>query len=221
MLKVSQEFAKATAAAGGFMAVHLLKMLIEKGCSLRSAISGVYRDTAMARRPGLPGYLQEGFILPYNRSDAARFHVLAAITAATFAAWLTWGYQLLSITAILAGCSAYYFFPFTESRPRLGANEYGLFIDGFGLVAWRAIGEVNLVTYSVRTLEMEELHVKLIQPVNGALLADWRRLPIWRLLMRLPWNMGCDNTVRINLQPFAPPAKEIHRRVFRMWRYYR
>lgn len=176
----------------------------------------------MARRPGLPDYLQEGFILPYNPADAARFHVLAFIAAATFAAWLTWGYQLLSITAILAGCSAYYFFPFTErSRVRLGANQYGLFIDGFGLIGWRAISDINLVTYSVRTLEVEELHIKLKQPVNSALLADWRRLPIWRLLMRLPWSMGYDNIVRINLQPFSPPAEEISHTIQRMWRFYR
>jgi hypothetical protein len=175
----------------------------------------------MARRAGLPDYLQEGFILSYGKSEAARFQVLAAITAATFAAWLTWGYQLLSVTAILAGCSAYYFFPFMETRPRLGANQYGLFIDGFGLIAWRAIGDINLVTYSVRTLEMEELHIKLQQPVNNALLVDWRRLAIWRLLMRLPWTMGYDNIVRINLQPFAPPADEIARTMQRMWRYYR
>jgi hypothetical protein len=175
----------------------------------------------MARRPGLPGYLQEGFILSYARPEAARFHVLAAITAATFAAWLTWGYQLLSITAILAGCSAYYFFPFTENRPRLGANQYGLFIDGFGLIEWRAIGDIGLVTYSVRTLEMEELHIKLKKPLTSALLVDWRGLPAWRLLMRLPWKMGYDNIVRINLQPFAPPAEEINRTIQRMWRYYR
>jgi hypothetical protein len=175
----------------------------------------------MARRPGLPGYLQEGFILPYGRAEAARFHVLAAITAATFAAWLTWHYQILSITAVLAGCSAYYFFPFTEGRPRIGANQYGLFVDGLGLIAWRAIGDISLVTYSVRTLEMDELHIRLQLPMNAALLVDWRRLPVWRLLMRLPWKMGYDEIVRINLQPFTPPADEITRTMQRMWRFYR
>ena len=104
---------------------------------------------------------------------------------------------------------------------RLGANQYGLFIDGFGLLGWRAISDITLVTYSVRTLEMEELHIKLKQPVSSALLADWRRLPIWRLLMRLPWTMGYDNIVRINLQPFALPADEICRTIQRMWRFYR
>jgi hypothetical protein len=68
---------------------------------------------------------------------------------------------------------------------------------------------------------MEELHIKLKQPVNRALLVDWRRLPIWRLLMRLPWTMGYDNIVRINLQPFAAPPDEIIRTMQRMWRYYR
>ena len=68
---------------------------------------------------------------------------------------------------------------------------------------------------------MEELHIKLKQPVQSALLADWRRLRIWRLLMRLPWTMGYDNIVRINLQPFAPPADQIHRTIFRMWKFYR
>jgi hypothetical protein len=77
------------------------------------------------------------------------------------------------------------------------------------------------VTYSVRTLEMEELHIKLNQSVSRALLADWRRLPAWRLLMRLPWTMGYDNIVRINLQPFKPPADEVHRTIQRMWKYYR
>ncbi len=174
----------------------------------------------MARRPGLPGYLKEGFILPYAPKEAARFQVLAAITVGAFVAWLTWRNQLLSITAILAGCSAYYFFPFIENRIRLGANQYGLFIDGFGLIAWRAIKDIRLVIYSVRTLEMEELHIELNQPVSNALLADWRRLPVWRLLMRLPWTMGYDNIVRINLQPFAPPAEEINRTIQRMWKYY-
>ena len=94
---------------------------------------------------------------------------------------------------------------------RLGANQYGLFIDGFGLISWRAFSDVGLVTYSVRTLEMEELQIQLKQPLASALLVDWRRLPIWRLLMRLPWTMGYDNIVRVNLQPFAPPADEVTR----------
>ncbi len=65
----------------------------------------------MAPRPALPSYLQEGFVLAYAQSEAPRFHVLAGITAASLAAWTTWPYQLLLITAVASGCAAYYFFP--------------------------------------------------------------------------------------------------------------
>jgi hypothetical protein len=171
-------------------------------------------------RPDSPCYLQEGLVLPYGKCEAARFHVLAAIAATSFVAWINWPYQLLSITAILAGCSAYYFFPLTGQRPRLCANQYGLFVDGFGLIAWNAIGEIALVTWPAtpRTPEIEELHIQLGQPENRALLVDWRRLPAWRLLMRLPWTRSSGNTLHINLQPFSPPAAEIHRTLQRLWR---
>jgi hypothetical protein len=184
-------------------------------------VAALLREVPIATRAPLPQYLQEGFILAYSKTEAPRFHVLAGITASCLAAWTTWQYQLLLIVGVGAGCAAYYFYPFTESRVRLGANQYGLFIDGFGLIAWRAIGDIRLATYSVRTLEMEELQIQLSMPLNRALIADWRRLPIWRLLMRLPWTMSPDNTVRINLQPFAPPAEEVHRIMHRLWQYYR
>jgi hypothetical protein len=183
---------------------------------LRARVEGI----ASTARPGLPRYLQEGLVLPYGKSEAARFHVLAAIAAVCFAAWINWPYQLLSITAILAGCSAYYFFPLTEQRPRLCANRHGLFVDGFGLIAWNAIGEIALVTWPAtpRSPDIEELHIQLGQPESRVLLVDWRRLPVWRLLMRLPWTRSSGNSLHINLQPFSPPAAEIHRTLQRLWR---
>ncbi len=173
------------------------------------------------RRPALPPYLQEGLVLSYAKREAARFHALAAITAVTFAASLTWPYEIFSVVALLSGCSAYYFFPLTEARVRLGASQYALFIDGFGLIDWRGIGDVSLATYSIRTLEVHELQIKLQHPLTSVLLTDWRRLPLWRLLMRLPWTMGYDNIVRVNLQPFGPPPLEVQTVISRMWRYYR
>lgn len=175
----------------------------------------------MAPRPELPAYLKEGFVLSYGREEAGRFHALAAITAVAGAAYVAYGAEFLLAIAVLAGCAAYYFFPFTERRVRLGANQYGLFIDGLGLLDWRAIAEVNLINYSIRTIDIQELQIKLRVPMNSALLVDWRRLPIWRLLMRLPWSMGYDEIIRVKLQPFSTPGDQIHAAVKRLWRYYR
>lgn len=175
----------------------------------------------MPPRQELPVYLQEGFILAYGSEEAGRFHALAAITAVATAAYAVYGYDLVLAVALLSGCGAYYYFPFTEKRPRLGANQYGLFIDGLGLIAWRSIAEMDIVTSTIRTIDIEELQIKLREPLGNALLVDWRRLPIWRLLMRLPWTMGHDTIIRVKLQPFAPPGQEILDTMQRMWRYYR
>lgn len=175
----------------------------------------------MPPRHALPSYLQEGIILPYGGEEAGRFHALAAIAAVSTAVYVVYGYVFALAIALLTACGAYYFFPFTEKRPRLGANQYGLFIDGLGLIAWRSILDLSLVTYSIRTLEISELQIKLRQPLGSALLVDWRQLPLWRLMMRLPWTMGHDNIIRVKLQPFSPPPEEIHRSIERMWRYYR
>ena len=175
----------------------------------------------MARRPGLPDYLQEGFILPYNKKEAARFHTLAAITAATFAAWLTWGYQLLSITAILAGCSAYYLLPLHREEAKARRKPVWTVHRRFRahrLARDRRHQSRHLLDPNARDGRASH---QAETAGHSALLVDWRRLPIWRLLMRLPWTMGYDNIVRIDLQPFAPPPDEIIRTMQRMWRYYR
>jgi hypothetical protein len=65
------------------------------------------------------------------------------------------------------------------------------------------------------------LQIRLKTSLDHALLADWRDLPIWRLLMKLPWTMSYDNVVRIELAPFASPPEDIHTQFYRLWRYYR
>jgi hypothetical protein len=174
----------------------------------------------MSLRRELPA--QEGFALCYNREEGARFHGLAAIAAMTSAAYVNDGYQLLLAAALFSGCAAYYYFPFTEQRrARLGGNQYGLFIDGLGLIDWKAIDSVKLGATAMRSGAPEELLIKLNAPLGSTLLVDWRRLAIWRLLMRLPWSMGRDNIVRVTLQPFAPEPQEIYADILRLWRYYR
>ena len=36
--------------------------------------------------------------------------------------------------------------------------------------------------------------------LSNALVADWRKQPFWRSLMRLPWSMGASNVVRVALE---------------------
>ena len=151
-----------------------------------------------------------------------RFQVLAAITVGAFVGM-----------ADLAESAPFHnrysrrmlclLFPSRSSRTgyRLGANQYGLFIDGFGLIAWRAIKDIRLVIYSVRTLEMEELHIRA-QPAREQCPSGRLAPPARMAAFDAPaLAMGYDNIVRINLQPFAPPAEEINRTIQRMWKYYR
>lgn len=170
----------------------------------------------------VPEYIERGYHLPYGK-DAGdfRFNVMVIITALAFGMFAATGYDALLPVGALTGCVAYYFYPLKERKPRIGAGQYGIFIDGFGLIAWRAIGEITLVTHASRFSETDELQIRLKTPLDNALLADWRKMPIWRLLMKLPWSMTYDNVVRIPLSPFASPPEDIHWQFQRLWKYYR
>ena len=108
-----------------------------------------------------------------------------------------------------------------KSRPTLGANEYGVFIQGFGLIRWRAIDRIDLVAIADRFDINYELQIALNMTVTSALVVDWRKQPFYRSLMRIPWSMTPSNVVRINIDPFDHPPDEIHRTLIRMWRHYR
>jgi hypothetical protein len=164
-----------------------------------------------------------GFTVRYDSAKGStRVYVLFAIGIALAGAGFAQGSELLVGLGIAGLAAAYYFYPLVEARrTRLGANEYGIFIEGFGLIAWRSIRKVDLISTFVRTIEMHELRIQLNQPVSQALLADWRRLPFYRLLMRLPWVITANNTIRIALEPFAQPPHTIHRTLEAMWRHYR
>ncbi len=118
--------------------------------------------------------------------------------------------------------AAFYFFPLMETgRPRLGASEYGIFIEGFGVIGWRAVADVRLSTRAVRTILIEELEISLSRPIGEAVIADWRGMPYHRLLMRLPWRMPTDDTVVVDLEPFQGRPDRIVSEIQRRWRYYR
>lgn len=164
-----------------------------------------------------------GYSVAYEREEGSfPVYVLALLSAVLLsAAWATDGIVWLVLGLAAAG-AAYYNFPLIETgRPVLGANEYGIFVQGFGLIRWRSIGHIDLATIAVRASTVHELQIGLKERLSNSLVADWRKLPFWRSLMRLPWAMDHSNVVRINLEPFDHPPEEVHRTLLRMWRYYR
>lgn len=164
-----------------------------------------------------------GYTVAYSR-DEAPFPVYAAagIAAILLTAAVYRGDLIFMALGLVAAGFAYYNLPLAEvGRPRIGANQYGVFVDGFGIIHWRAIDAIERVEIAVRAATLNELQIKLKQPLGRALVADWRKLPLYRRFMRLPWSMTHDNTIRIALDAFEKDPGEIERTLQRMWRHYR
>jgi len=164
-----------------------------------------------------------GYTVAYGRDEAPfPVYVAAALSAVLIAAGLVKGNPVYFGLGAVAAAFAYYNWPLAEvGRPRLGANQYGIFIEGFGIIAWRAVDKIDLVQIAVRAMTLDELQITLKVPLSKALIADWRKMPLHRQLMRLPWTMTYHNMVRITLDPFDKEPDEIHRTFLRMWRHYR
>jgi hypothetical protein len=164
-----------------------------------------------------------GYSVAYKRDDTHfPVYVTAAMAAMFFAAaWIT-GAALWLALAVAAAGFCYYNLPLLEAgRPTIGANQYGIFIQAFGLIRWRAVERIDLVGFAERAAIVHELQIALNAPLSSALVADWRKQPIYRSMMRLPWRMNHRGVVRVNVEPFDQPPDAIHRTFLRMWRYYR
>lgn len=163
-----------------------------------------------------------GFAIGYGKDKGSfRVYVCLIVCIICFLAWFFRGSEIALALAVFFGGTGYYFYPLTETgKARLGAGEHGIFIEGFGVIPWRSIEGIELSTYAVRTIEINELTLKLAKSLPNALIADWRSLPYHRLLMKLPWTMTRDNTVRINLEPFASRPDEIVTALQRCRRYF-
>jgi len=164
-----------------------------------------------------------GYSVAYRRDDTNFPVYMTAALAAVFvtAAWITGEAYWLAF-ALAAAAFAYYNMPLLETgRPTIGANQYGIFIQAFGLIRWRAIEYIGLAEIAERAMTVHELQITLNAPLGSALVADWRKQPNYRRLMRLPWRMDHNGVVRVNVEPFDQPADEIHRTFLRMFRYYR
>lgn len=164
-----------------------------------------------------------GYTVAYDRDDIHfPVYVMTFVAVGLFAAGAVKGIPLLAAVGVLPAAVAYYNLPLIETgRPRLGSGQYGLFIEGLGLVSWRAVDSIETVETIVRGVTAHELHIALRTPVPEALLADWRVRPLARRFMRLPWTFGSKTLIRIPLDILDRPAAEIQANFVRMWRYNR
>ena len=164
-----------------------------------------------------------GYSVAYGRDDSYFPVYITAALALIFltAAWIMDAVYWL-VPAAAAAAFTYYNIPLLETgRPTIGANQYGIFLQAFGLIRWRATERIDLVQIAERAMTVHELQIVLGAPLGSALVVDWRKQPSWRRFMRLPWRMSHNNMVRVNLEPFDQPPDQIHRTFLRMWRYYR
>jgi hypothetical protein len=164
-----------------------------------------------------------GYSVAYGRDDSYFPVYITAALALIFATatWLTATPYWL-VPAFAAAAFTYYNIPLLEtSRPTIGANQYGVFIQAFGLIRWRAIERIDLVEIAERAMTVHELQITLNAPLSSALVADWRKQPALRRYMRLPWRMNHNNMLRIDVEPLDQPPDAIHRTFLRMWSYYR
>jgi hypothetical protein len=164
-----------------------------------------------------------GYSVAYSRDDTYFPVYLTAALAAIFvtATWITGALYWLA-PAAAAAAFTYYNIPLLETgRPTIGANQYGIFIQAFGLIRWRAVDRIDLAEIAERAMTVHELQITLNGTLAAALVVDWRKQSAYRLLMRQPWRMDHKGVVRVNLEPFDRPPDDIHRTFLRMWRYYR
>jgi hypothetical protein len=164
-----------------------------------------------------------GYTVGYDQDDVHfPVYAMTALAVALILAGIFKGVPILIVVGLLPAAVAYHNLPLLESgRPRIGSGQYGLFIEGLGLVSWRAIDSIDTIENIERTGTSNDLIINLKQPIPEALLADWRSRPWLRWPMRLPWHLASKTEIRIPLNVLDRPAPEIKETFIRMWRYNR
>jgi hypothetical protein len=160
------------------------------------------------------GYDQEDIHFPV--------YAMTALAVALIGAGAVKGLPVLVAVGLLPAAVAYYNLPLLESgRPRIGSGQYGLFVEGLGLISWRAVESIETIEMIERAGTSHDLVIELKKPIPEALLADWRSRPLLRRAMRLPWRMSSKTEIHIPLDVLDKPAAEIKDTVVRMWRFNR
>ena len=164
-----------------------------------------------------------GYTVAYEQEELQFPVYVVAFIGACLAAG---GYETDNVFLIaLALCCfgyAYHNFPLLETgRLRFGAGQYGVFAEGLGVIAWRAIKDIEMREFGIRGAASSQLLITLREPLDKALIADWRKRPFYRFLMRLPWAPAGDDTIRVPLDIFDKPAADIFESFTRMMKFYR
>lgn len=184
---------------------------------------GLCRSERSIAEGGVNESETSGYIVAYDQ-DEIQFpvYVTIAIGLAFIAASFVVGTAILFALGLMTLGFAYYNYPLLETgRPRIGAGQYGIFVEGLGIIAWRAVGDIALVPTFSRGVQHSEMLITLDEPLERSLIADWRRRPVPRNLMRLPWSMAEDDVIKIPLDVMDHPANEIFVAFKRMMTFYR
>ncbi len=84
--------------------------------------------------------------------------------------------------------SVHWHYPFVDKRPQIAANETGLYLERLGVLRWSAIAELSLYKTAVRTMEFNQLHIKLKGPIDDCLVKrEPQSMP--RRAMRKNWRL--------------------------------
>lgn len=164
-----------------------------------------------------------GYTIGYDQEEVHfPIYAMTALAVAFFLAAIFKGIPILAAVGLLPAAVAYYNLPLLESgRPRIGSGQYGLFVEGLGLISWRAVESIDTLEMVERTGTSLDLIIGLKKPIPEALLADWRSRPLLRRPMRLPWRQASKTEIRIPLDVLDRPAAEIKETFVRMWRFNR
>ena len=164
-----------------------------------------------------------GFTVAYEQEELQfPIYVLAGMAAAFLFEAINLPSYAFFVASLVLVAAIYHNAPLLETgTPRLSAGSKGLSIYSLGLVAWRSISAIELVSSSLRGAVYYEIRVTLNQPITTALVMDGRHLPLYRALMRRPWALVKPSTIRIPSDIFDLPAADIFKALTRAWKFYR
>jgi hypothetical protein len=163
-----------------------------------------------------------GYTVAYEREEIQfPVYVVGFIGAVLATVGFALGNVVLIALSLFAFGFAYYNYPLLETgKSRIGAGQYGIFAEGLGILAWRSIKQIEMVPVDIRGAISNELRITLSDPLGRALIVDWRKRPLHRFLMRLPWTTGPEGVIRVPLDVFDHPADEITHTFTRMMTFF-